>query len=125
MTSWFSIESIVEFHSHIVRECGGQDGVRDKGLLDSALNAPFQSFDGIDLFPSVLDKAARLAFGIIENHPFIDGNKRTGVHVMLAFLRANGVYVNCSQSDLIEIAIAVAEGRANQDDLLDWLNEHI
>ncbi len=75
-----SKEQVKLLHTQLIRETGGLDGVRDEGLLDSALNAPFQGFDGVDTFPSVQQKAARLGFGLAQNHAFIDGNKRIGAH---------------------------------------------
>ena len=74
---------ILLLHSVLIAESGGSDGVRDEGLLDSAVNTPFQTFSGQDLYPTVLEKAVRLGFGLIRNHPFIDGNKRIGTHAML------------------------------------------
>ena len=78
-------------HTQLIEQTGGIDGIRDDGLLDSALCAPFQSFDGIDAFPSIQQKAARLGFGLVKNHPFVDGNKRIGAHVMLIFLALNHI----------------------------------
>lgn len=83
-----SKEQILFMHKQLIDETGGLDGVRDEALLDSAINAPFQKFDGKDLFPTVQQKAARLCFGIIKNHAFIDGNKRIGTH---------NACVSCSQ----------------------------
>ena len=82
---------ILLLHSELIRETGGAEGLRDEGLLDSAICAPFQSFDGIDVFPSIQQKGARLGYGLICNHAFIDGNKRIGVHAMLVFLALNGI----------------------------------
>ena len=79
-------EQIVLLHSELIRRYGGSDGIRDEGLLESSVNLPFQTFGGADLYPSLLEKAARLAYGLINNPPFIDGNKRIGAHAMLVFL---------------------------------------
>ena len=84
-------EQILRLHSELIRETGGSDGLRDEGLLDSALCAPFQGFGGLDTFPSLQQKGARLGYGLICNHAFIDGNKRIGVHAMLVFLALNGI----------------------------------
>lgn len=73
-------EQIIVLHAQLIRETGGTDGIRDEGLLDSALNAPFQSFGGTDSFPSIQQKAVRLGFGLVKNHAFVDGNKRIGAH---------------------------------------------
>lgn len=77
-------------HAQLIRKTGGSGGLRDEGLLESALDTPFQSYNGQDLFPSIQAKAARLGYGIVKNHAMIDGNKRLGTHVMLVFLAING-----------------------------------
>ena len=82
---------ILLLHEQLIAETGGSSGLRDEGMLDSALNAPFQTFGGEDVYPSLQQKAARLCFGLVKNHPFLDGNKRIGAHVMLVFLALNGV----------------------------------
>ena len=82
---------ILLLHEQLVATTGGSSGLRDEGMLDSALNAPFQTFGGEDVYPSLQPKAARLCFGLVKNHPFVDGNKRIGAHVMLVFLALNGV----------------------------------
>ena len=82
---------ILLLHSALIRQSGGSDGIRDEGLLDSAVSTPFQTFANQELYPSLLEKAARLGFGLICNHPFIDGNKRIGTHAMLVFLDINQI----------------------------------
>ena len=82
---------ILLLHEQLIAETGGSSGLRDEGMLDSALNAPFQTFGGEGVYPSLQQKAARLCFGLVKNHPFVDGNKRIGAHVMLVFLALNGV----------------------------------
>ena len=99
-------------------------GIRDEGLLDSALNAPFATFGGKYLYPSVQAKAAQLGFGLVYNHPFVDGNKRIGAHVMLVFLAVNGIELAYDQQELIDIIWQVASGQAKADDLLVWILEH-
>ena len=81
---------ILNMHKMLIAQTGGMDGIRDHNLLDSAVNGAFQTFDKIDIYPSLEEKAAKLAFSIIKNHPFIDGNKRIGLYVMLVFLELNG-----------------------------------
>ncbi len=82
---------ILLLHEQLIAETGGSSGLRDEGMLDSALNAPFQTFGGEGVYPSLQQKPARLCFGLVKNHPFVDGNKRIGAHVMLVFLALNGV----------------------------------
>ena len=119
-----SAEQIRLLHSQLIQETGGIDGVRDIGLLESAVNAPLQSFDGIDMYPSVQQKAARLGFGLIKNHAFIDGNKRIGAHAMLVFLALNRISLCYTQEELIQIILQVAAGEADFQALLEWVIEH-
>ena len=108
---------ILLLHEQLLQEFGGTPGVRDEGLLDSALAAPFQTFDGQSLYPSVQAKAAQLGFGLVCNHPFVDGNKRIGTHVMLVFLALNGIELSYTQQELIDIIFAVAASQASAAEL--------
>ncbi len=117
-------EQILAVHSRMIEMTGGVDGVRDNSLLDSALNAPFQTFDGKELYPALLSKAAVMCRSIILNHPFVDGNKRTGIHVTLIFLELNGIEIQYTQNELIEVGLGVASGQLSSDDILKWLVEH-
>ena len=81
-----SQEQVLQLHAKLIETTGGSAGIRDKDMLDSALNNPFQTFGGTELYPSIQAKAARLCFGLVKNHAMIDGNKRLGTHVMLVFL---------------------------------------
>lgn len=117
-------EQVIKVHTSLISATGGTDGVRDSGLLDSALNAPFQTFDETDLYPSLLQKGARLGYSLITNHPFVDGNKRIGIHIMLIFLEINGVEVNYTQEELIKIGLGLADGKMKYEELIQWLKEH-
>ena len=116
---------ILLLHSALIAESGGSDGIRDEGLLDSAVNTPFQTFSGQDLYPTVLEKAVRLGFGLIRNHPFIDGNKRIGTHAMLVFLNLNSITLSYEDDELISTILSVASGEMDADDLLKWIQQHI
>ena len=116
---------VLLLHSALIAQSGGADGTRDEGLLDSALNAPFQTFAEQDLYPTVLEKAARLGYGLICNHPFLDGNKRIGTHAMLVFLDINQFSLSYTDNELIEIILRVAAGDAGYNELLDWLKTHL
>ena len=116
---------ILLLHSALIAESGGSDGIRDEGLLDSAVNTPFQTFSGQDLYPTVLEKAVRLGFGLIRNHPFIDGNKRIGTHAMLVFLNLNSITLSYEDDELISTILSVASGEMDADGLLKWLQQHI
>lgn len=115
---------ILMLHQHLADETGGSPGLRDEGLLDSAVNAPFQMFDDTSAYPSLYQKAARLCYGLVKNHPFIDGNKRIGVHAMLVFLAVNGEALSYTQQELSDLILQVAAGEKNSDDLLAWLLVH-
>lgn len=119
-----SREQVIALHTQLIAETGGLDGIRDDSLLESALNAPFQSFDGIDVFPSIQQKAARLAFGLIKNHAFIDGNKRIGVHTMLVFLALNKIELDYTQEELSDTVLKIAAGELDFEDLLQWILKH-
>lgn len=116
---------ILLLHSVLITESGGSDGVRDEGLLDSAVNTPFQTFSGQDLYPTVLEKAVRLGFGLIRNHPYIDGNKRIGTHAMLVFLNLNSITLSYEDDELISTILSVASGEMDADGLLKWIQQHI
>ena len=119
-----SKEQVKLLHSQLIAETGGTDGIRDEGLLDSALNAPFQSFGGIETYPSIQQKAARLGFGLVKNHAFVDGNKRIGAHVMLLFLELNHVELDYSQDELIAVILKIASGTYGFEELFYWILEH-
>ena len=117
----FSKEKILLLHQLIAQETGGDAGVRDYGLLESALESAYQTFGGEELFPSKEEKAAKLGFSLISNHAFVDGNKRIGMYVMLTFLEMNGIHISPSDDDVIELGLAVASGRSYYDDILKWI----
>ena len=115
---------VLLLHDQLVVETGGLSGLRDEGMLDSALSAPYQTFGGEDIYPSLLQKAARLCFGLVKNHPFLDGNKRIGVHIALVFLALNGVELQYSQVELSDVILRLAAGEMEAGDLLHWILEH-
>ncbi|MCD8122769.1 MAG: type II toxin-antitoxin system death-on-curing family toxin [Clostridiales bacterium] len=119
-----SKEQILLLHTQLLEETGGSDGIRDEGLLDSALNAPFQGFGNTDVFPSIQQKAARLGYGLVKNHAFIDGNKRIGAHAMLVFLALNKVELDYTQEELSEIFLQIAAGESGFEELLRWITSH-
>ena len=119
-----SKRQVILLHQQLINEIGGSSGLRDEGLLESALAAPFQSFGGIDVYPSLQQRAARLAYGLVNNHPFVDGNKRIGAHTMLVFLALNGIELSYTQEELASLFIAVASGDKGYEDVLDWLISH-
>lgn len=120
----FSSEKVLLLHRIMLEATGGSEGVRDTGLLDSALEAAYATFDGKELFPTKEEKAARLGVGLISNHAFVDGNKRIGMYVMLSFLELNGVYIEATDSDVIEAGLAVSQGKMKYEQLLEWIRKH-
>jgi len=119
-----SKEQVLLLHTQLIEEFGGTDGVRDYNLLDSALETPFQSFAGEELYPTIQAKAARLGYGQIKNHTMLDGNKRIGAHAMLVFLALNGIEMKYTQKELYETVLSVAAGSLEYEDLLQWVLDH-
>ena len=118
-----SKEQVLKIHSSLIKETGGIDGIRDENLLDSALNSPFQTFDSKELYPEILDKAAQLSYSIIKNHPFLDGNKRIGTHIMLVFLVLNNVKISYTQKELIDFGLKVADSSVSKDEIKNWIEK--
>lgn len=119
-----SKHQIILLHEQLLEETGGSSGLRDEGLLESAISAPFQTFYGQDVYPSIQQKAARLCFGLVKNHPFVDGNKRIGAHAMLVFLALNGIELQHSQEELSSTILKLAAGELKFAGLLDWIYLH-
>lgn len=119
-------EQVLLLHKSIYERYGGSYGVRDEGLLDSALEAPFQTFSGQDLYPEDIDKIVRFGYGLISNHPFHDGNKRIGALALLTLLELNGFEINATNEEFAAIIYDVASGSEGKsaDDLLLWVKEH-
>ena len=116
---------VLRLHEDIVAVSGGSAGLRDEGVLDSALAQPFASFGGQDLYPTLIDKAAALGFSLINNHPFIDGNKRIGHAVMVIFLRLNGLDMEAPMDEQERLILSVAAGETDRDGFNAWLREHV
>lgn len=110
-------------HQLIAEETGGGVGVRDEGLLDSALNNAYSTFGGEELYKTKEEKAASLGFSLISNHAFVDGNKRIGVYVMLTFLEAEGIKMNCTNADVVDLGLSVADGKMKYDEILKWIKK--
>ena len=120
----FSNELVLKMHTLLINASGGADGVRDFGLLDSVLQSAYATFGGEELFPTDIEKAARICFGLVSNHAFIDGNKRIGVLYLLVFLRAIGIDLTATDEDIIALGLGLAEGKIDYEGLLIWINEH-
>lgn len=120
----FTIRDIYELHTQLENTFILSPGIRDKNLLASAVNTPFQTFMGNDLYPSIYDKAAQLCYGIANNHPFTDGNKRTALHSMYVYLIINGYDITATQQDVENLIISVAVGRMHTTELSKWLQNN-
>jgi len=119
-----TIETVITIHSELIRTIGGSSGIRDENLLDMSVNAPFQTFDGVDLYPTLIDKAAHLTYSLIKNHPFLDGNKRIGVTVMIIFLKANGIEITCTNEELAALGLGLANSSIAKAELVEWIISH-
>ena len=119
-----SKKQILMLHSQLIKATGGSNELRDEGLFESAITLPFQSFFGADLYPSIEAKAARLCYGLVKNHAFVDGNKRIGVHSMLVFLAINGYELKYTQKELYTIILDIASSKKDYEDLLKWIIKH-
>ena len=120
----FSREKVLLLHQLITEETGGDPELRDINLLDSALESAFQTFDGVELYPTKEEKGARLGFSLISNHAFVDGNKRIGMYVLLTFLEVNGIRLDVDNDDVARVGLAVASGEMKYNELLEWIREH-
>ncbi len=122
---WLSRDQVIYLHSELIKATGGSDGLRDDNLLQSALLSPMQTYNSVELFPSLIDKAVRLACGLTQNHPFIDGNKRIGAHAMLVTLKLNGFSLSYTQQELSAVFLRLASGEIAYDELKDWVQSHM
>lgn len=121
----FSQDKVLLLHRLLIEQTGGEDGVRDFDLLDSALEACYATLDGKELFPTKEEKAARLGAGLVSNHAFVDGNKRIGLYVMLTFLEVNGIKIETTDEDLVNLGLGLAQGQMKYEDLLRWIRERM
>ncbi|MBQ1955740.1 MAG: type II toxin-antitoxin system death-on-curing family toxin [Clostridia bacterium] len=120
-----TVDEIIDLHSKLIAKTGGSDGLRDLGLLESAIYSAESSFGSEELYPTVTEKAARLLFALTANHAFVDGNKRIGVLVMLLTLKLNNVEIRYTQAELIDLGLSAASGLATYKDILAWIKNHM
>lgn len=117
-------EIVIKLHELSIIKYGGSMGIRDEGLMESAIARPYQTFGGEDLYPTFFEKAAAIAESIIINHPFVDGNKRTGYLAMLAILEESKRQINVSNDDIYGFVIQISTGEAKFDQIVAWLKEN-
>lgn len=114
----FLLSDVLNFHAQLE---GKGAGIRDLGLIESAVNAPFQTFCGQDLYPTIFDKAAQLAYGLTENHGFVDGNKRAAIHSMMVYLLLNGFDLTADEDEIFNVSMNLAAGKISSVELSEWL----
>lgn len=120
----FSKDKVLLLHKLIAEETGGSVGLRDEALLESALETVFAGFDGQEFYPTKEEKGARLGYSLISNHAFVDGNKRIGMYVMLTFLEVNGIRLECTDDEIVQVGLSVADGSMDYEELRDWVIAH-
>ena len=120
----FSKEKVLLLHQILAEATGGSVGVRDEGLLDSALEAAFAGFGDKEFYPTKEEKGARLGYTLISNHAFVDGNKRIGIYVMMSFLEMNGIRLVCTDNEIVHVGLSVADGSMSYEELLQWVIDH-
>lgn len=119
-----SLEEVILFHKKIVKQTGGSSDIRDITLVESALKNADMSFGGKDLYPSIEEKISVILYAIINNHGFIDGNKRIGVSMMLLLLEINNIKIKYKQHEIVDLGLKVASGEYDKNDILVWINKH-
>lgn len=121
---YLTLVEILELHRRIIQQSGGTLGIRDLGLLESAIAQPRMTFGGEYLYPTSTEKAAAIGFSIIMNHPFIDGNKRTGHAATETFLILNGLEINAPVDEQEELILNIASGNLSREEFAAWLQAH-
>ena len=122
---WITADDVIQIHSRVIQRSGGMDGLRDRASLEAAVSAPMQSFGGQDLYPTTVEKIARLGYGLASNHAFVDGNKRIGAMMTQLLLKWNGFQMSLCSGELADMFIAIADGSAEESDLLVWIQGHL
>ena len=120
----FSKDRVLLLHKILAEATGGAVGIRDETLLDSALESAFSGFGNQEFYPSKEEKGARLGYARISNHAFVDGNKRIGTYIMLTFLEMNGIRIQCTDEEIIDIGLSLADGKMTYEELLRWVIDH-
>ena len=119
-----SKEKVMLLHTLITAETGGDPNIRDIALLESALESAYATFDGVELYPTLQEKGARIGFSLLSNHAFVDGNKRIGIFVMLTFLEVNGIRLRPTNDEVARVGLSVAAGEMRYNDLLEWIRSN-
>jgi death-on-curing protein len=122
---YLALNEVLELYHRIMERSGGSIGIHNLNALESALAQPRMTFGGEDLYPSLVDKASALGFSLIQNHPFIDGNKRIGHAAMETFLVLNGFEIDASVEEQEQIILKIASGKMEREPLAEWLRAHV
>jgi death-on-curing protein len=122
---YLTLKEILELHRRIIQLSGGLAGVREMGILESALAQPLMTFGDEELYPTIVEKASALSFSLIKNHPFLDGNKRIGHAAMETFLVLNGHEVDAPVDEQEQVILKVASSELGRDYFTGWLRAHI
>ena len=121
---YLSLAEVIELYGRVVDQSGGASGLRDTGRLESAVAQPRITYGGRDLYPSLIEKAGALCFSLVQNHPFVDGNKRLGHVAMEVFLILNGHEIRASVDEQESLILGVASGQVSKESLVEWLTQH-
>lgn len=124
MTRYLTPEQVLFLHSRLIAETGGGHGLRDLGMLLSALGRPQGTFDGKDLYPDLFSKAAALIDSLVRNHPFVDGNKRTAITSAALYLRMNGYRLKVENEEMVRFTLACAQSQLSLDEIMDWFKQY-
>ncbi len=119
----FTVDMIIAVHERLIATSGGKQGIRDITLIDSAISSIYQTYDTKDLYPTLIEKAARLCFALNKNHPFVDGNKRISMHMLALFLRFHEIVYAPSNAEVVRIGLSLANGSIGYEELLTWLKK--
>jgi len=122
---YLTVGEVLGLYNRVIKQSGGGVGIRDLGSLESAVAQPRMTFNGEELYPTIFEKASALGFSLIQNHPFIDGNKRAGHAAMETFLILNGFEISAGVEEQVEIILGVASGKMSREVFTDWLQTHI
>ena len=122
---YVTLAEVVELHRRLLQATGGASGIRDLGALESAVAQSKATFGGVDLYPTLVEKAATLCFALVQGHPFVDGNKRVGHAAMETFLVLNGAEIDAPVDDQERVILDLAAGRIGRSQLTDWLHQHL
>jgi|SRR5215211_1268684 len=122
---YLTVGEILELYNRVVKQSGGSVGILNLGSLESAVAQPRMTFNNEELYPTIVDKASALGYSIIQNHPFIDGNKRAGHAALETFLMINGHEISASEDEQVEIVLGVASGKVDRSTFTEWLRNHI